>query len=269
MFFNKKKRTQKVEIKLFDSITHLDYPVFDRERDSIFERMSKLGIEGILIAGVTQDKWRLIRQLAALKKNVYSAVGLHPSFIDQHSKKNLRDLELAVAVKPLWAIGEIGLDYYEGNINRKAQIDLFSAQIQIAKAAKLPVILHVRKAHEDVLIYLKALDFKEGGIVHAFNGSMQQAQRYIDMGFKLSFGGAMTYPNAVKLRSLAAELPLDSIVLETNSPDMKPYNCKKAHNNPFQIFDIHNELCKLRDESPSDIARMTCQNSKDALRIDS
>ncbi|NVJ65413.1 MAG: TatD family hydrolase [Gammaproteobacteria bacterium] len=269
MFFNKKKKVQKVEIQLFDSITHLDSPVFDKERDSIFERMPKVGIEGVLIAGVTQDKWRLIRQLAALKKNVYSAIGLHPSFLAEHSKKNLRDLELAVSVKPLWAIGEIGLDYYEENVNRKAQIDLFSAQIQIAKAAKLPVILHIRKAHEDALIYLKALDFKEGGIVHAFNGSLQQAQRYMDMGFKLSFGGAMTYPNAVKLKKLAAELPLESLVLETNSPDMKPYNCKKAHNTPFQIFDVFNELCKIREESPSEIARTTCNNSKQILRINS
>ncbi len=269
MFFNKKKIAQKVEIKLFDSITHLDDSVFDKERDSIFERMPKVGIEGVLIAGITQDKWRFIRQLAALKKNVYSAIGLHPSFLQQHSKKNLRDLELAVAVKPLWAIGEIGLDYYESKVDRKTQIDLFSAQIQIAKSVKLPIILHVRKAHEDVLIYLKALDFKEGGIVHAFNGSIQQAQRYIDMGFKLSFGGAMTYPNAVKLKKLAAELPLTSIVLETNSPDMKPYNCKKAHNTPFQIFDVFNELSKIREETPSEIAKATCQNSKEILRISS
>ncbi len=269
MFFNKKKQTQKVEIKLFDSITHLDNSIFDKERDSIFDRMSKVGIEGILIAGITQDKWRFIRQLAALKKNVYSAIGLHPSFLEQHSKKNIKDLELAVAVKPLWAIGEIGLDYYEEKFDRKSQIDLLSAQIQIAKSATLPAILHVRKAHEDMLIYLKALNFQEGGIVHAFNGSLQQAERYIDMGFKLSLGGAMTYPNAVKLRKLAAELPLDSIVLETNSPDMKPYNAKKAYNTPFQIFDVYNELCKLRNESASEIARVTCQNSKDVLRIDS
>lgn len=267
MFFNKQKQTKKAEIRLFDSITHLDDSIFDKERDSLFERMSKVGIEGVLIAGITQDKWRLVRQLAALKKNVYSAVGLHPCFLAQHSKKNIRDLELAVAVKPLWAIGEIGLDYYESNVNRKAQIDLFSAQIQIAKAAKLPVILHVRKAHEDALIYLKALNFTEGGIVHAFNGSIEQAQRYIDMGFKLSFGGAMTYPNAVKLRKLASEVPLESMVLETNSPDMKPFNSKKAYNTPLQIFDIFNELCKIRQEPADLIAKTTCENSKKILRI--
>ncbi len=269
MFFNRKKPKQEVEIKLFDSVCHLDFPVFDKERDSIIERMPKIGIEGILIAGVTQDKWRFIRQLAALKKRVYSAVGLHPSYLAQHTKKNIRDLELAVAVKPLWAIGEIGLDYYESKVDRKAQIDLFSAQIQIAKSAKLPVVLHVRKAHEDVLIYLKALDFQEGGIVHAFNGSLQQAQRYMDMGFKLSFGGAMTYPNAVKLRKLVTELPLDAMVLETNSPDMKPANSRKAYNTPFQIFDIFNEVCKLREESASEIAQVTCRNSKQILRIES
>ncbi|WP_251359327.1 TatD family hydrolase [Kangiella sp. TOML190] len=267
MFFKKKKQTQKIERKLFDSICHLDFPIFDKERDSIFERMPKLGIDGILIAGVTQDKWRFIRQLAALKKNVYSAIGLHPEFLQQHSKKNIRDLELAVSVKPLWAIGEIGLDYYEKNIDRKAQVDLFSAQLNIAKAAELPVILHVRKAHEDTLAYIKAQNFQQGGIVHAFNGSIQQAERYIDLGFKLSFGGAITYPNAVKLKKLVTELPLESMVLETNSPDMKPANSRKAYNTPFQIFDVFNEVCKLRQESADDIARITCQNSKQILRI--
>lgn len=267
MFFKKKKK-QDVSIKLFDSICHLDFPVFDKDRDSIIDRMPKVGIEGILIAGVTQPGWRKIRQLAAIKPKVYSAIGLHPSYISEHSKKNIRDLELAVGMKPLWAIGEIGLDYYDENHDRKKQIDLFSTQIQIAKAAKLPVILHVRKAHEDVLIYLKALDFKEGGIVHAFNGSMQQAQRYMDLGFKLSFGGAMTYPNATRLRDLAKNLPLDAMVLETNAPDMKPKNCTKDHNTPFQIFDVFHEICELRNETPEVIAATTLKNSKSILKID-
>lgn len=262
------KERKEVSIKLFDSICHLDFPVFDKERDSIIERMSSVGIEGILVAGVTQNGWRNIRQLAASQPKIYSAVGLHPSYTAEHSKKNIRDLELAVGIKPLWAIGEIGLDYYDDKHDRKEQIDLFSTQVQIAKLAKLPIILHVRKAHEDVLLNLKSLDFKEGGIVHAFNGSMQQAQRYIELGFKLSFGGVISYPNATRLREMAKNLPLDAMVLETNAPDMKPKNCKNEYNTPFQIFDVFHEICELREESPEDIAAMTLKNSKTILKID-
>lgn len=263
--FNTPKK--EVEFKLFDSHCHLDFAEFDRDREALLKQMTKIGIDGVLIPGVTKDKWRHIRQLTALHKKVYSAVGLHPLFIKEHRKEHLRDLELAVAMKPLWAIGEIGLDFYEKDIDRKIQIGLFKAQVEIAKSCKLPIILHVRKAHEDVLLYLKTMNFSEGGIVHAFNGSAEQAKRYAAMGFKLGFGGAFTYPGATKLRELAASLPLEDLVLETDAPDMKPVTCKKAHNTPLYLFDNFNELCKLRPEKPKEIADITSHNSRKVLRI--
>lgn len=264
-----KPKTKEVEFKLFDSHCHLDFAEFDRDREALLKQMEKVGIDGVLIPGVTKDKWRFIRQLNALHKNVYAAVGLHPMFLKEHKKKHIHDLELAAAMKPLWAIGEIGLDYYEKGLDRKLQIALFKAQVEIAKSCKLPIVLHVRKAHEDILLYLKTMHFSEGGIVHAFNGSAEQAKRYADLGFKLGFGGAFTYPTATKLRELAASLPLENLVLETDAPDMKPVTCTKSHNTPLYLFDNFNELCKLRPESPKDIANMTRDNSRKVLRIKS
>lgn len=262
-----KAKIKKPNIRLFDSHCHLDFPVFDTDRDAIFEQMRKVGIEGVLIPGVKKENWRFIRQLAAIKKGVYVALGLHPMFIKEHRKEHIHDLELAAELKPLAAIGEIGLDFYEKSLDRKIQIALFKAQLDIAKSCKLPVVLHVRKAHEDVLLYLKTMKFQEGGIVHAFNGSMQQAERYRDLGFKLGFGGAMTYPNAVKLRDLAANLPLTDIVLETDAPDMIPANTGKKHNSPLLIFNNFNTLVELRSESAEDIARQTTLNSRNILRV--
>ena len=262
-----KPKYKEPEIKLFDSHCHLDFPVFDKDRDAILKQMLKVGIEGVLIPGVTQDKWRFLRQLAALKPEVHVALGLHPMFLKAHKKQHLHDLELAVTVNNLAAIGEIGLDFYEKNADRKTQISLFKAQVEIAKSAKLPIILHVRKAHDDVLLYLRALHFEYGGIVHAFNGSLEQANHYRELGFKLGFGGAITYPRAVKLRALAAQLPLSDIVLETDAPDMKPYQSNKEFNTPLNIFHNFNSLVELRAEPANEIAEATTRNSKQILGI--
>lgn len=262
-----KPKAKAPNIRLFDSHCHLDFPVFDNERDVIFEQMRKVGIEGVLIPGVQKDNWRFIRQLAATRPGVFVALGLHPMFLKEHKKSHIHDLELAAGIKPLAAIGEIGLDFYEKHLDRKTQISLFKAQLEIAKSCQLPVVLHVRKAHEDVLLYLKTMKFAEGGIVHAFNGSMQQAERYRDLGFKLGFGGAMTYPRAVKLRDLAKNLPLTDIVLETDAPDMMPANCDKDHNSPLLIFNNFNTLVELREETASQIAEQTTDNSRQVLRV--
>lgn len=262
-----KPKQKAPNIKLFDSHCHLDFSVFDNDRDAIFEQMRKVGIEGVLIPGVKKDNWRFIRQLAAIKQGVYVALGLHPMFLKEHRKEHIHDLELAAGIKPLAAIGEIGLDFYEKSLDRKVQIALFKAQVEIAKSCKLPIVLHVRKAHEDVLLYLKTMKFQEGGIVHAYNGSMQQAERYRDLGFKLGFGGAMTYERSVKLRDLATNLPLTDIVLETDAPDMMPAGCEKDHNSPLSIFQNFNTLVELREESSEVIAEQTTQNSLDALRV--
>lgn len=262
-----KAKVKTPNIRLFDSHCHLDFPVFDTDRNAIFEQMRKVGIEGVLIPGVKKENWRFIRQLGATKPGVHVALGLHPMFIKEHRKEHIHDLELASELRPLAAIGEIGLDYYAKHLDRKVQIALFKAQLEIAKSCKLPVVLHVRKAHEDVLLYMKTMRFQEGGIVHAFNGSMQQAERYRDLGFKLGFGGAMTYPKAVKLRDLATNLPLTDIVLETDAPDMIPANTDKKHNSPLLIFNNFNTLVELREESAEDIARQTTLNSRQILRV--
>jgi TatD DNase family protein len=262
-----KAKPKTPNIRLFDSHCHLDFSVFDSDRDAIFEQMRKVGIEGVLIPGVKKENWRFIRQLAAIKPGVHVALGLHPMFLKEHRKEHIHDLELAAGIKPLSAIGEIGLDFYEKNLDRKIQIALFKAQLEIAKSCQLPVVLHVRKAHEDILLYLKTTKFKEGGIVHAFNGSMQQAERYRDFGFKLGFGGAMTYDRAVKLRDLAKNLPLSDIVLETDAPDMLPADTDKKHNSPLLIFNNFNTLVELREESAEEIARQTTENARQILRV--
>jgi len=254
-------------LRLFDSHCHLDFPEFEGKVNSYIKKAIEAGIEGILIPGVTRAGWVRIRQLTARSAICHTALGLHPMFTKHHQESHLHDLEMALSVGPISAIGEIGLDYYKSDTNRHLQVDLFNSQMSIAKEAGLPVVLHVRKAHDEVLKILRLNNFTEGGIVHAFNGSEVQAKRFIERGFKLGFGGAMTYPRAVKLHQLASTLPLDSLVLETDAPDMPPVTCKTSHNTPLHLFDNFRSMVTLRHEPALKIADQLTQNVKSVLRI--
>ncbi|WP_196138439.1 TatD family hydrolase [Aliikangiella sp. G2MR2-5] len=256
------------QITLFDSHCHLDFPIFDGKLDAIVEKCGQVGIGGILIPGVNRDGWRRIRQITARLPICHTALGLHPMYIDSHQEQHLHDLEMALSVGPIAAIGEIGLDFYEGRKSEKKQLQFFQAQIDIAKTARLPVILHVRKAHDQVLQILNQSHFAFGGFVHAFNGSENQAERYTHLGFKLGFGGAMTYPRAAKIRKLASSLPIESIVLETDAPDMPPITCKQKHNTPFHLIDILKCMAELRGENVAQIARQTTRNVHSVLNLD-
>ncbi len=253
---------------LFDTHCHLDAPEFDCDLDQLLVLARKVGIRGIVVPGTTRQSWRKIRQLVAVRKGVHAALGLHPLFLTQHEPSDLRALELAVNTPPIVAVGEIGLDFYVESLDRQAQVKLFREQLRIAQAAKLPVILHVRKAHDEVLKHLRIMNFSQGGICHAFNGSMEQAKRYIDLGFKLGFGGAFTCTRAAKLRRLVVELPLTEIVLETDAPDMRPATCRSQRNTPIHLFDVFRAMCELREESPKEIARQTTRNACDVYRLD-
>lgn len=254
-------------MELFDTHCHLDYPVFDQDRKLLIEKSLEHGINNILLPGVKKDDWRLIRMHVALNKSLHAALGLHPMFIDEHKDKHLHDLEMALKLPPVKAVGEIGLDFYDRSLDKDKQETFFRAQLKLAKVYKLPVILHVRKAHDEVMKHLRIMQFDEAGIVHAFSGSLQHAKNYIARGFKLGFGGAMTHERSVKVRELAKILPLESIVLETDAPDMVPSTSHSKRNTPVHLLDNFRVLCKLRKESPEVIAATTTRNAKEALKM--
>lgn len=254
-------------MELFDTHCHLDFPAFDADRKLLLQKSFENGIKNILLPGVKKEDWRVLRMHVALNPGLHAALGLHPMFIDEHTEQHLQDLEKALTLPPVSAVGEIGLDFYKPNLDREKQEDFFRAQIKIAMKFHLPVILHVRKAHDRVLKLLDLLRFSEGGIVHAYNGSLQQARSYISKGFKLGFGGTMTYERSVKIRELAKVLPLDSIVLETDAPDMVPSTSNSNRNTPVHLLDNFRALCQLRVETPEQIATTTTMNAKQVLRM--
>lgn len=198
---------------------------------------------------------------------LHYALGLHPVFLEQHEEHHIDQLaDLLKTHKPV-AVGEIGLDFFLKNLDKNKQTRLLSKQLELAAEQQFPVILHVRKAHDEIINSLKQHNFSEGGIVHAFNGSIQQAHHYIDRGFKLGFGGMLTYQRSSKLHSLAKELPLSSIVLETDSPDMTVEKHRGKRNSPAYLPMILNALTDLREESIDVIAETTSNNVREVLRL--
>ena len=247
-------------LELIDSHCHLDFPEFDENREALINECAAKGVKKFIVPGVTADTWSRLKKVANDYSSIYPAYGLHPYFLAEHKLEHVEALKVFIQNNPSIAIGEIGLDYYLKNLDRNFQQKLLLAQLALANELNLPVILHVRKAHDDVLSFLKQFSLV-GGTVHAFNGSFQQAEQYLKLGFKLGFGGAMTFERARHLRQLVSDLPLEAIVLETDAPDMRPANYSQEINTPLTVLTVFRQICKLRRETPQQIANQMTANT--------
>lgn len=251
-------------MEIIDTHCHLDVSDFYHDRDDVLEHCRSLGISKIIIPAIESKSWSNLLELCHSNKRLYPALGLHPVFIDQHHADDIEKLEqLLETVSPV-AIGEIGLDFYLKDLDKDKQLALFEQQLLVAKNHELPVILHVRKAHDQVLQLLNKIQVK-GGFCHAFNGSLQQAEKYIELGFKLGFGGTLTYENSTKIHALAKALPLESIVLETDAPDMVVESHRGQRNSPEYIIESLNALATIRNEDVNVIAQQTTLNAHEVI----
>ena len=245
---------------LADSHCHIDFPEFDADRAAVLAHCRALGIERILVPGVSRATWPRLLATCADNAMLRLALGLHPMFLEEHEEVDPAALERELDAHPeVVAVGEIGLDFQVRGADRQTQLALCEAQLAIARDANLPVILHVRKAHEEMLGLLARLR-PPGGIAHAFNGSLQQAARYRDRGFRFGFGGTLTFDNARHIHDLARKLPLEDIVLETDAPDMSPAAHRGERNSPEYLPEILAALGRLREEDEETLAAATTAN---------
>jgi TatD DNase family protein len=258
---------------LIDTHCHLDFPVFDEDRFDVLDSCREKHINSIVIPGVCRKDWQRILSLCYGQKMLYPALGLHPCFINHHHPDDLKQLSKACQAELLVAVGEIGLDYFfskttDKKNSKNQQGYYFSEQLQIANQFHLPVLIHARKSHDDVLRYLKEVNAVKG-IVHAFSGSYEQACEYIKRGFKLGFGGAYTNPKAIKLRKLLGKLPLDAWVLETDAPDMSPIGHYGKRNSPEYLPEIALEFIKLYpiEVNADSITAQLYQNTQDIFSV--
>jgi len=261
-------------MKLFDTHCHLDFDDFDCDRNDVIKAAKQHGVNDILVPGVAQNRWFKTIELCEQHEHCHLAIGLHPIFIEQHQPQHLNELdELIETHKPV-AVGEIGLDHYKGDNNKanhyasheniEKQNVFFAKQLIIAKQHDLPVIIHNRKAHDLCISMLNEYGTNKG-IIHAFNGSIQQAHKYIELGFVLGFGGMLTFERSRKLRTLAKQIPIESIVLETDAPDMTVSKFSGQRNSPEYIPYILESLAMVKKMSKEDVAAITTETAKRVL----
>ncbi|HUW36473.1 MAG TPA: TatD family hydrolase [Rhodocyclaceae bacterium] len=249
---------------LIDTHCHLDAAEFDADRDAVAAAALAAGVNLMVIPAVERANFGAVAALCRKFSGCAPAFGIHPLFVDRASEPDLDALRQALRDYPAVAVGEIGLDFFVPGRDEARQTAFFAAQLRIARDFGLPVLLHLRRAIDTVLRELRRLPVA-GGIAHAFNGSRVQAEEFIKLGFKLGFGGAMTHPRATRIRTLAAELPLSSIVLETDAPDIPPAWLNGARNAPGELPKIAETLAELRGITPAEVAAATSANARAVL----
>ena len=250
---------------LIDTHNHLDYPGFDAERPALLAECARLGVVRQVLIGVERQQWPQLWRVATGNPGLYAAPGLHPLYLSRHQEADLEALRAFCLEhreeERLCALGEIGLDYFIASPDKPRQAWFFEQQVRLAMELDLPVLLHVRRAHADVVKILKRLRPPRAGIAHAFSGSYEEAREYLRLGFKLGLGGAPTWPQAKRLQRVLPRLPLDSIVLETDAPDMPPVMHPDVRNSPTHLPTICAALAPLWQISAETLAATTTHNA--------
>lgn len=245
---------------IIDTHCHLDAAEFgDRQADIVRDAVA-VGVGCILVPSVDRHNFETVRLLCERFPSCHPAYGIHPMYTGAATPNELLVLRQYLEQHRPVAIGEIGLDFFIPHYDQTCQEHFFVEQLKLAREFDLPVLLHIRRAQDTILKHLRQIKVR-GGIAHAFNGSHQQADEFIKLGFKLGFGGAMTHSRATKLRELAATLPLESIVLETDAPDIPPDFLEKGlPNEPKYLPRITQTMAELRGMTMEEVAQVTTQN---------
>lgn len=254
---------------IFDSHAHYDSSQFDEDRDEILSSMPEMGVGTIINVGADWDSVTEAVELAQSYPHVYAAVGLHPDEVGDLSEERFAFLKSQCQKEKVVAVGEIGLDYYWDNESHDTQKKWFIRQLELAKEFDLPVIIHSRDAAGDTLEIMKEHAQGLRGVIHCFSGSKELAEEYVKMGFHIGIGGVVTFKNGKKLKEIAASIPLDKILLETDCPYLAPVPYRGKRNSSLYIPHIAEEIAALRGISYDEVVAQTEQNAKMLFGIQS
>jgi TatD DNase family protein len=246
---------------LLDSHCHLDADEFDRDREAVLARAAEAGVRGIVVPATHAGGWPKLRTTCAGRDDLHPAYGLHPMFLDRHRPEHVEQLRQWLHREQPVAVGECGLDYFVDGLDRDAQQGCFEGQLQLAREFDLPVIVHARRAVDAVTATLRRIGGLRG-VVHSFSGSEQQARQLWDLGFLVGLGGPVTYERARRLRRLAATMPLEFLLLETDAPDQPDAGIRGQRNEPARIASVCAAVAGLRDEDPQAVAERTAENAR-------
>lgn len=256
-----------VGIVLVDSHAHLQWPSFSEDREETIVRAERQGVKNIVNAGFDVDSSRSAVELAESHDGLYATVGVHPHSASLLDSKALEELQMLSKSRKVVAIGETGLDYYRNLSPRKAQRVAFEAQMHLAEELELPIVIHDREAHADVLQILSKFKGRVRGVMHCFSGSNRMARRCIDLGYYISFAGSITFPNAHSLRRLVEWIDLNNVLVETDCPWLAPQEVRGRRNEPAFLKFVVRKIAALKRVPLEEVTEATARSIKKVFNL--
>lgn len=248
-------------MELVDTHCHLDVAEFDPDRDAVIRRARAAGVTGIVVPAIDAAAWPTLRRVCAADDGLHAAYGLHPLLLSDHRPQHLRELRDWIERERPVAVGECGLDFFVEELDRDTQQRYFQAQLELAHEFDLPLIVHARRAVEQVIHAIRAVGGLRG-VVHSYAGSQEQARQLHELGFLVGLGGPVTYARAKRLRRVAAQVPLEQLLLETDAPDQPDCESRGSRNEPARLPRVLAEIAKLRGMEPEALAEATTANAR-------
>ena len=248
-------------MRLIDTHCHIDLDAFDEDRDEVMQRASEAGISDMLVIGFEPARWRAALELANRFPNIKVAAGLHPNSSDQFSEQMLCDIEAQLKHPNVLAIGETGIDLYWDDAPLDIQQQAFRAQVSLARDLGVPFIVHQRDAEQEVLDILRSFGKPLNGVLHCFTGNWRYAQAILELGMHIGLGGAITFKSRTDLHEASSLIPIDRIILETDSPFMAPAPYRGKRNEPAYVREIAERLAELREIDVKSVSDATTENA--------
>ena len=251
---------------LIDTHAHIDMEDFEADFEQMLQRAAENGVEKIIIPAVEPSTFERVIKTAEKSENLYAATGVHPEDAKNFTQESLEKMEEMIKHPKVVAVGEIGLDYYWDRSYNDIQKEVFALQIEFAKKHNKPVIVHDREAHGDSLAIVKEYPALRG-VFHCYSGSVEMARELLALGWYLGFDGPVTYKNARKTVEVAEMVPLNRILIETDSPYMSPVPLRGKRNDSRNVFYIAEKLAQIKGMTTEELARLTMENGKSLFGI--
>ena len=252
---------------MLDTHCHLNDAQYEGEVDKIVLNYLNSGIDKVITIGCCPQSNLDVLKLVNKYESVFGAIGVHPDDCDKYNELKFEEL-LKYKNPKIVAVGEIGLDYYRIKDNKEKQIKVFESQIGFAKKYKLPIVIHCRDAYGDMLEILKKhAPFEYGAVMHCYSGSLEFAREIIKLGLKISFTGSVTFKNAVNLKEVAKNIPIDSFFFETDSPYLAPQSVRGTRNEPKNVWEVAYHVAELRNVDAKELINITDKTAKEFFKF--
>jgi len=259
--------TSEQTLRLCDTHSHISFKQFDHDRERIISQLKNGELEFLIEIGIDLETSKKVVELASKHENIFAAIGIHPHESNDTPSNYTEEMRILAEYKTVVAIGEIGLDYYRNLSPKEIQKRVFREQLFLSRELKLPVVVHVRDAYDDAYEIIKEFKGELHGVIHAFSGTIADAKRFVDLGFKLGIGGPLTYPKNNELREIVRHFSLVHFLSETDCPYLPPQKYRGKRNEPAYVRFVIELISELKGISASSCSTILCENAIDLFKL--